>query len=226
MGMSIMNKITVVEDKIVQDGEYIIDFKKNNTIKIQGNVTIHDLNNNNSKQDIILKNDSSLSLYQVKKLDNDYEINITLLNNTKFNYHMRVLNKDKHTLKINIDMLESNAFANIELRAINTTNNSNIDIICTGNIKENTKDNELIENLKGLITKENDTIKISPIMNAHTNLVTASHLVTIGSFKTEDLFYLEAKGLSENKAKEILYKSFIKHNMKDIDLESLKLGGE
>ena len=85
---------------------------------------------------------------------------------------------------------------------------SNIDIICNGTISKNTLDNELLEDLKGLI-RNTDTIKISPNINVYTNEVSASHAVTIGSFNEEEKFYLKTKGLSVEKIEEMLTLTFM-----------------
>ena len=46
-------------------------------------------------------------------------------------------------------------------------------------------------------------------MKVNTNEVMANHLVTIGAFNRDELFYLNSKGLSDESAKNILIHSFI-----------------
>lgn len=224
--MKIMNKLLVVEDKLINSGEYSLEIKENVSLSILGNVIGHDINNSNNKLDIKIGNNSSLDLFFVRNIDDNYDIHFTLFNNAKLNFHMLILNEGKHNVKIDVDMIENGASATIGVRAINISDNSNLDIICNGYIKKNTKDNELIEDLKGLITKDDDTIKISPVMIVDTNEVVANHLVTIGNFDKEELFYLESLGLSRKEARKILTESFIKHNMSTTELEFLKLGGD
>jgi len=221
-----MNKLLVVEDKNINSGEYSLEINKDVSLNFEGNVIIHDINNVNNKLDVKINSNSSLDLYLVRNLAHNYDIHITLFDNAKLNLNMLILNKNKHQVKIDVDMIENGALATIGVRAINISEDSNLDIICNGYIKDNTKDNELIEDLKGLITKDNDCIKISPIMIVDTNEVTANHLVTIGNFDREEVFYLESLGLSEKKAIEILTEAFLKHNMQKPELEFLKLGGE
>ncbi len=221
-----MNKLLVVEDKKLDSGEFNLDIKKDISITIENDVIIHDINNDNRKINIIINKDSKLKLYIVKELISDYDIHITLLNKAFLEFNMLLINKDNNQVKINIEMTQDKAKSVINIRGINKEYNSNLDIICNGYIKENTKDNELIENMKGLIIHNNDTIKISPIMIIDTNEVSANHLVTIGSFREEELFYLQSKGLSETLAKELLINSFLKGNMEELELEFLKLGGD
>ena len=221
-----MNKLLVVEDKKLDSGEFNLDIKKDISITIENDVIIHDINNDNRKINIIINKDSKLKLYIVKELISDYDIHITLLNKAFLEFNMLLINKDNNQVKINIEMTQDKAKSVINIRGINKEYNSNLDIICNGYIKENTKDNELIENMKGLIIHNNDTIKISPIMIIDTNEVSANHLVTIGSFREEELFDLQSKGLSETLAKELLINSFLKGNMEELELEFLKLGGD
>lgn len=223
-----MNKLLVVEDnKNITSGEYNLKIEKDVSIEVKEEVILHDINNiNNNCFNLKLKDYSKLDLYQIKKLNNDYHIHIVLENRAIFNYHMLILNKDKHQVIIDVDMIGDKAYASIDVRAINTEDNSNLDIICNGYIKKDTKDNELVENLKGLITKNNDTIKISPKMMVDTNEVEANHLVTIGAFNKEELFYLRSRGLNEDRAKKILIEAFLKHGMKEEELSYLNMGGE
>lgn len=220
-----MNKIILVEDKNIRDGEYSLEINKDVTLNIEGLVIGHDLHNNNEELNIEISNDSSLELYQVKDTKEAYKLNITIQNNAKLYLNMLVRNKGCNQIIININMVANNSEADINIRGINRDNNSNLDIICNGYIKENTKENCLIENLKGFINN-NDSIKISPNMYIKTNDVSANHLVTIRSFSNEELFYLESLGLSENKAKELLLNSFLKQGFRQVELDFLNLGGE
>jgi len=225
--MEIMNKLLVVEDnKNINGGEYSLEIKNDTTIEIDNAVILHDLNNTNNNFNLKINSDSKLELYQIKKLDNDYHIHITLFKNSNFIYHMLILNEGKHQVIIDIDMIDNNSYASIDVRSINSKDNSNLDIICNGYIRKNTNANELVENLKGLIINDNDSIKISPNMMVDTNEVIANHLVTIGTFTKEELFYLKSRGLSEKTAKNILIEAFIKHGMKTPELNYLKMGGE
>ena len=221
-----MNKLLVVEDKKITSGEYNLELNKNVVINIEGNVILHDINNINKEFNIELEDNSNLDLYLIKKSGCDYNISFSLLNNVKLNLNMLILNNNKNKVTVNINMLGNSSKAILDIRGMNIDNDSNLDIICNGYVKKDTKDKELIENLKGLIKNENDTIKISPVMKIDTNEVSANHLVTIGSFNKEELFYLESLGLDKDNAQKMLTNSFLKHNMKNIELEFLNLGGD
>lgn len=224
--VKIMNKLLVVEDKKLNSGEFNLKFFKDVSLNIQGEVIIHDINSKNKDLALEVSDNSSLALYQVKKINADYSIHIKLLENAKFTLNMLIINDGKNKVIIDIEMPENGACSSVNVRAINTKDDDNLDIVCNGYINKDTKDNELLENLKGLIVNDGDSIKISPIMVVDTNEVIANHLVTIGSFNEEELFYLEALGLSEDMAKKILTQSFLKNNMSPIELEFLELGGE
>ena len=216
--VKIMNRLLVVEDKKITSGEYNLELNENVVINIEGNVILHDINNINKEFNIELEDNSNLDLYLIKKSECDYNISFSLLNNVKLNLNMLILNNNKNKITVNINMLGNSSKAILDIRGMNIDNDSNLDIICNGYVKKDTKDNELIENLKGLIKNENDTIKISPVMKIDTNEVSANHLVAIGSFNKEELFYLESLGLDKNNAQNMLTNSFLKHNMKNIEL--------
>ena len=224
--VKIMNRLLVVEDKKITSGEYNLELNENVVINIEGNVILHDINNINKEFNIELEDNSKLDLYLIKKSECDYNISFSLLNNVKLNLNMLILNNNKNKVTVNINMLGNSSKAILDIRGMNIDNDSNLDIICNVYVKKNTKDNELIENLKGLIKNENDTIKISPVMKIDTNEVSANHLVTIGSFNKEELFYLESLGLDKDNAQNMLTNSFLKHNMRNIELEFLNLGGD
>ena len=42
-----------------------------------------------------------------------------------------------------------------------------------------------------------------------TNDIVANHFVTISSYDTDSLFYLQSKGLTEEKAKNLIKKSYL-----------------
>jgi len=223
VGMILMNKILVVEDNIkIDNGKYLLDYKKESNIKIDGSVILDNYSKNNYYLNIEVLNNINLILNKVNIIEDNLKINITLNNDSILEYNMYVINKGINKVEINIEMLGNNNKAIIKLRVINKTSDSNLDIICNGKVKENTINNELLEDLKGLIVST-DSIKISPNMEINTNEVIANHLVTIGSFNKDDLFYLKSKGLSEELARKILLKNFITSNLNDDFKEKIKM---
>lgn len=210
-----MNKLSVEEaQNVVKKGEYETVFALNSNIIINEDVVIHDISNPKSLE-INISDNAKFLFYQIRELESDCDISFTLGENSDLEYRLLVLNQNKHKITINVIMPNDGAKANIIVRALNTKENSNLDIVVNGKILSDTKDNELVEDLKGLIIDDNETIKISPNMMAQTNEVLANHFVTIGTFNKEDLFYLMSKGLSEESAKMLLKNAFLTNILSD-----------
>lgn len=216
-----MNKLLVVEDiKDIKGGEYLVEFQKDTTVKVSGNVKLHSFSNYNLRIDI--ENKSNLSLEMINILNNNLNVDINIYNESILEYNMIIINNGNNKVKININMLGNDSLAKIRLRVINKNESSNLDIICNGFVKENTVNNELLEDLKGLLIN-NSTIKISPNMKVFTNEVIANHLVTIGSLEKDELFYLTSKGLSIKLAKYLLMEAFITNIISNEFKELIKM---
>lgn len=201
-----MNKIVVVEDILVTDGNYDINFKSNSKLTTSGNIKLNNISDNECIN-IDIKSNSNILLNKFDKITNDTKINIDIQNDSHFEMNYLIINEGINTVTITVNLRGNRSFAKIKVRSINVDNNSKLNIICNGIILKDTIDNELIEDLKGL--EEYGSIKISPNMEVYTNEVVANHLVTLSSFNNTDIFYLTSKGLSENNAKKLLKLGFI-----------------
>ena len=213
-----MNKLLVEEDiKNITSGEYDLEFYKDIEINVDGNVKISSKSNHDMK--INLNNDSLVKLESIYLLDKNINIDINIFNSVTLYYNVLIINNGKNKFNVSLNMLGNNSDVKIRLRTINRNDESNIDIICNGLVESKTKDNKLLEDLKGLIINEG-VIKISPNIKVLTNEVEANHLVTIGSFNKDEMFYLKSKGLSDKSAKKLLTESFatsiIEEKNKDI----------
>lgn len=218
-----MNKLSVEEaQNVIKKGEYETVFASNTNIIINEAVIIHDISNPKALE-VNISDNAKFLFYQVRELENDCDISFTLGENSDLEYRLLVLNQNKHKITVNVVMPNDGAKANIIVRALNTKENSNLDIVVNGKILSDTKDNELVEDLKGLIIDDNETIKISPNMMAHTNEVLANHFVTIGTFNKEELFYLMSKGLSEESAKTLLKNAFLTNILSDYLVKKMEV---
>jgi len=201
-----MNKLLVEEDiKSITSGEYELEFYTDIELNIDGNVKISSMNNHDLKFN--LSDDSLVKIESIYLLDKNINIDVNIYDNVIVDYNILIINSGINKFNINLNMLGNNSDIKIKVRVINKNNESNIDVVCNGLVKSNTKDNMLLEDLKGLIINEG-IIKISPNIRVLTNEVEANHLVTIGSFEKDEMFYLKSKGLSEENAKKLLIESF------------------
>jgi len=203
-----MNKLLLVEDiNNIKSGNYELNYQKNTIINITDNVALNDYNNIYDLN-INIKSNSKVFLDKVNILNKNLNLVINLIDDSILNLNWVIINDGKNKIHLTINMNGSKCSATAKVRIINKTKDSNLDFVIDGNIEKNTFDNILLEDIKGLILGE-DTIKISPNMDVKTNEIIANHLVTIGSFNKDELFYLNTRGLSKNKSEELLTKSFI-----------------
>lgn len=218
-----MNKLLVVEDiKNVEGGDYNLEYTQNTELNIIDKVQLDNYDKNNYNIKINLDNESSFEFNKVNFINKDMIMEINIYDNSMVNLNWTIINEGRNRVNITVNMLGNNSKSEAKVRVINKTSDSNIDIVFKGIIKESTIDNEMLEDLKGLIIGD-DTIKISPIMEVGTNEVMANHLVTLGSFNKEELFYLNSKGLTSEAAKRLLVESFICGIMPDNLREKLKM---
>lgn len=218
-----MNKILVVEDiKKIESGEYNIEFSNQAELEINKNCIIHHYDINNHNLFIKLLENSNLIMNQASIIKKDMDYTFYLGENSDLTFNLLIINCGKNKVTLNVDMPNNNSKAKIKLRVINQNSDCNMDVICNGFIAEKTKDNELLEDLKGLILN-NDSIKISPNMSVLTSEVLANHLVTIGPIREEDLFYLKSKGLSEKLARDLMKDAFIKNILSPELKEKIKM---
>lgn len=202
-----MNKLLLEDDYCLSNCENLICYHQNIQINIQDTVKLNEYSLDNPSLVLNITNNSNLVFDKINLVNKDTKITLNIDDNATVDLNYLVINEGKNKINITANFKGNNSKCHIKLRVINQTHESNANIICDGIIEENTKDNELIEDLKGLILHD-DTIKISPNMLVNTNEVLANHLVTISSFDKEELFYLESKGISAETAKKLLITSF------------------
>ncbi len=217
-----MNKILLVEDiNIINSGTYFIDALNNRNVEINGEVILYHVNENNSNLNIKIHNNSRLIFHKIDYINDNSELTILIQDDSYVDFEWLIINCGKNTVKLNVKMRGNRSSAKLKVRIINRTKEDKINFICNGIVLKNTCDNELLEDLKGLII-QNDEIKISPNMEIYTSEVMANHLVTIGSFALEDLFYLTSKGLSIDTAKKLLTIGFASQVCDEINKEYIK----
>lgn len=125
--------------------------------------------------------------------------------------------RENANVNINVDVIGNNNKTVVNTRTISQKNHATFDVKIKAN--ESTQNNDIIEDLKAI--NEEGTVTFLPVLQVDTKEVNASHYATIGGFDKNELFYLESKGLSTNKAKDILKRSFIENLFSDNFLKML-----
>lgn len=194
--------------------------------------------NNNVYKDelnLTLDHDTNISLYNT----NLKKISITICDNTKvdindfnskskgkrtiifniksnasINYNLSNIVNDNYNLEIKINYLGTKSLVETNIHSmVKGISSVKID----GNIKNEFKDNELLENVKVMLIEEGKC-EVVPNMLIDTNQVIANHKVAISNIRNDELFYLMSKGISENSSINLIKKSFLISNIKNKDL--------
>lgn len=175
--------------------------------------------------DYIVNENSSLTLniFSVKNLD--LKINVNLLENSKLNINVSFICYDNFNLNVNIFLKGNNILSNLSVRGINK--GEKVKILLNGEDMKDLNGNIINEYAKIINYSDNENILI-PNLLVNSFGVTANHGVSIGTFNSDALFYLESKGINKNDALKLLEEGFIFYNLNNEEKMKIKkiLGGE
>lgn len=157
----------------------------------------------------------------LNNIDN-LNISVTQKNNSKLVLNYSGFVKSNATVNYNGVILGNNNECIINMRVIAESAEGNFNVVVKA--AENTINNEVIENLKGI--NEDGTITFIPVLEVDTNMVEASHFATIGPLDKNQIFYLQSKGVSIKSACELLKKSFLNSLFSEEFISSLNKGKE
>lgn len=207
-----LNKIIVDEVEFTADNmEGIIETLNDKLCLniVHDNKIILDAKNVESL-DIVMNDNSTLdiSLINLEKTTKQ-NINIIQYNNTDIVYKDSFKSYQDSKVYIKNELKGNNNKSEISIRAISFE--KKIVIENDAVVNKDTKDNLVIEDIKGI--NEGGNIVIKPIMQIDTNEVIANHFVTIGNIDKESLMYLNSKGLDTKKSKALLLDGFLKSIM-------------
>lgn len=204
-----MNKLVVDEVEFVAENiESILNVKTNDlclTCKGKNKIIIESNEINNLK--IVLLDNSYLdiSIFNNNKIGLN-ELIIEQNNNTNIFYKESFSSKENCSTIIENVVHGDNNKSDIKIRCISYDNKCQIDILA--NVLKKTKNNEIIEDVKGI--NHGGFVEVKPNMEINTNEVMANHFVTISKISEEDLFYLESKGLSKEVSEKLILEGFLK----------------
>lgn len=177
-------------------------------LTVQGTVYCKMIAFSNKEFNIHLEENSHLTIDFFLHL-NDTQNKITIENkeNAKLDLHYACTYSGENELIIDSNMKTSNNDNKILIRAVEEEGTLLVKAI--GNIESKTKDNTYLEDIKA-ITNHNHRIKIMPDLLVKTDSVSAVHNATISPIDTDELFYLESKGLDKNVATSLIKEGFLK----------------
>lgn len=183
-------------NKIIMDGDNLKLDKYDTEIIVMKDSKLYLLDKSEDLNlKIILEDNTSLDIYDFNTHNKKTIIEVEQNNNTKFNYYHTFRIDAEYNFNYTADILGNNNINNITISGVSIGNAS---LFVDGKIKENTKGNELNENIKILTTK--GKAFISPMLHVSALDVIANHNTAISNIREEELFYLMSKGIDEDKA--------------------------
>ena len=222
-----MNKILIENDNISFDKKIInAEFKsKDVTINIKNEVVLNILESFNNIQNLYFNLDSHSSL-KLNVYNNNADFNTNIIINlegkSSFIGNLGFIATKKCLLNIKTTMNGNNIQNILKVRGI-SQQEGNFDIKVDGEVLAHTFDNEMTEDIKILNLNEKLN-KVLPNMLVSSSEVKANHYVTISSLNEDELFYLKSKGLTLQKAKDLMTKGFILSLYDNDFLNNLKEG--
>lgn len=206
-----MNKIIVDEyEKNWNNLNALIEIKKEDAhIHLSGNNEITNiLMNNSNKLTITLEENASLNLnanwFKEKK---NLEIFLNCKSNTTVKSHCYIETDTHFQLNFQTN-LEGNHNKCEILFSVVTEKEGNCFIKSSGKIVKNTKENELLEEIKGL-SLDKPSITFIPELIVDSMDVTANHNATIKCLDKEELFYFASKGIKKEDATILIKNGFL-----------------
>ena len=195
-----MNKIIVDKEKIID-----LNILEDSVCNIKNRCDIEKI--------IIRLNDNvEFILNEYSEIEKrDYSIEVIQNNNSSFIYNHSFIVSDLYNLNININMNGNNSNNVINIHGINDGGKSNI--IVDGTVKDNTKDNNLDEKIR-ILNINNGKSHILPNMYINTKNVIANHAASITDIDKNYLFYMNSKGIDNDKAKELIINGFLDNDAK------------
>ncbi len=230
-----MNKIEVSKNGIIgidivdnciklSDGEYFLEYiddgKYNFSFKISGNVELIECGFDrklviNNTYDIENGNLKLTKFYNNKTVDEIDDINLCS-SGVKVDYCFSNICRCEEKYVININHKFKNTVSNIINKSVALLN-SKIKFIINSNVYKDCVKSILDQNTR-IITMGECDASISPNMFIDLDDVEARHGSVIGSFKSDQVFYLMSKGISYNDTIKLLIKGFLIANL-DVDFE-------
>ncbi len=205
-----MNKIIVEQEELqLQEEEVIIDiFPDCLNLSVKGNVYCGIKTFTNKELNIHLEKESHLTLEFLIQVENSQN-KITIQNeeDSGIDLHYACSYKGENILDIYNTLNTSNNNNQIFVRAVE--NGGTLIVQALGQIEEETKNNVYLEDIKA-ITNENNRIKIKPDLVVKSDSIHATHNATIAPVEKSELFYLESKGLTKEKAESLIKEGFLK----------------
>ena len=163
---------------------------------------------------VTLEENASMTMYDIEidqeNTERNIQINLEGENSHAYVYGLHILSgKMKNSSNIIIRHMAKNCTSTQMYRAIlDDTSRSNFE----GKIyvAKNADGTEAIQESKNLLLSDTATVSATPSLEIYAEDVKCSHGATSGQLNKDSLFYMQARGISPKKAKELLTYAFAK----------------
>jgi Fe-S cluster assembly scaffold protein SufB len=145
-------------------------------------------------------------IVKILEPDSETKLDIEIVKNTDIFIFLICQNKSKYKAQINIYHKKSNLNSSIWIRGL-VKKQTKIDI--SGLIKADKNISGKINWQANFLTQnQNSQIYVEPHMEIGSHKIEAEHEVSINRFNLMQMFHLQSRGISKNKAEQILINGF------------------
>lgn len=231
-----MNKIVIDKENYIEinNENVILDIKVEKVvIDIKGQVIINEIDYKDiEKLDIEIRlNPYSSLIYNRFMIHNSINNKVKIIqdNNSNIIFNYSLIANDECKLDILSELCGNNNQTEIKVKGV-TLNKGRVVISTSASVKENIKDNNLLETIKVLLLNDLESVIIPNLLVA-SNEVIVNHAATLSPVNNDELQYLMGKGLSLDNARNLIKNGFLISNLVINDEEKERIkelldGGE
>ena len=163
----------------------------------------------NSKATILIKEGCKLNIASSIYLKGvNSKIQIINEDKSRLEAHIGISGSEKNNIHIENTLRGSDITSEIRVRVVSEPNSYTY-LKTVGILESGYTNNEFLEDIKYLNEYPGQIVCLPELLVASDDVI-ANHNMTCASFDTEMLFYLESRGLTKSRAKELMRDSFLK----------------
>lgn len=163
----------------------------------------------NSKATILIKEGCKLNIASSIYLKGvNSKIQIINEDKSRLEAHIGISGSEKNNIHIENTLRGSDITSEIRVRVVSEPNSYTY-LKTVGVLESGYTNNEFLEDIKYLNEYPGQIVCLPELLVASDDVI-ANHNMTCASFDTEMLFYLESRGLTKSRAKELMRDSFLK----------------
>lgn len=204
---------------ILLDGKEIILNKDITEITIRSNSVMEIINyEGDINIHFILTDNTSLEVLDFNTVGANVSIKVTQNNNSQFNLIHSFKIGSEYRFNYQANIIGNSNYNNISIKGITTSDEAHI--FADAIINKISIDNVINENIKVLTL--GGKAFISPMLHVFAKDVIANHNTAISNIREEELFYLMMKGISKERAIELISNGYLYGQFKEDFINKIK----